>query len=251
MAGSAENHGEQNDITLVDLAAVLVQNRIAFFLVFALFAVSGFAYALLAPDKHQYASLVQLASDGVGQTPLEAPAATLASLENRWLPDVADDYLDSAGEKLPIEVTFSNPNGTALIRVVSEADRDDAETVESIHEALIEKVQVSQAGLLTETKMALEREMESLDKVIEGLQAGRNTSQALVQMVQRKANLESKADRLQSAQTLAIARESQETIGPRRVVVLVLAAGVGAILGMFSAFFVHFVRQVRLRMNES
>ncbi|MAI32881.1 MAG: lipopolysaccharide biosynthesis protein [Rhodopirellula sp.] len=251
MTRSAEQHGERDDITLVDLAAVLVENRITFFLVFALIAISGFAYALLAPDKHEYASLVQMARDGVGQTPLESPTATIASLESRWLPDVADEYMASEGEKLPIEVSFSNPNGTALIRMASEAEGDAANTVKRIHEALIEKIQSSQAELLAENQTALENEMESLDKVIEGLQAGRNTDQALVQMVQRKANLKSKLDRLEGAQTLAVGRESLQTTGPRRAVVVVLAVGVGGILGVFSAFFVHFVRQVRLRMNES
>ncbi|MCD1648053.1 Wzz/FepE/Etk N-terminal domain-containing protein [Marinobacter adhaerens] len=251
MTRSAEQHGDQDDITLVDLAAVLVENRITFFLVFVLIAISGFAYALLAPEKHQYASLVQMARDGAGQTPLESPTAMIASLESRWLPDVADDYMELEGEKLPIEVSFSNPNGTALIRMASEAEGDDANTVKRIHEAVIEKIQSSQAKLLAENKTSLENEMESLDKVIEGLQAGRNTDQALVQMVQRKANLKSKLDRLQGAQTLAIGRESLQSTGPRRTVVVVLAVGVGGILGVFSAFLVHFVRQVRMRVNES
>ena len=152
---------------------------------------------------------------------------------------------------MPIEVSFSNPNGTALIRLASEAEGDVANTVKRIHEALIEKVKSSQAELLAENKTALEAEMESLDKVIEGLQAGRNTDQALVQMVQRKANLKSKLDRLEGAQTLAVGRESLQATGPRRGVVVALAVGVGGILGVFSAFFVHFVRQVRLRVNES
>lgn len=251
MTRSAEQHGDQDDITLVDLAAVLVEYRITFFLVFALVAIPGLAYALLAPDKYEYTSLLQVARDGVGQTPLESPAATIASLESRWLPDVAVEYMASEGEKLPIEVSFSNPNGTALIRLASEAEGDVANTVKRIHEALIEKVKSSQAELLAENKTALEAEMESIDKVIEGLQAGRNTDQALVQMVQRKANLKSKLDRLEGAQTLAVGRESLQATGPRRGVVVALAVGVGGILGVFSAFFVHFVRQVRLRVNES
>lgn len=251
MTRSVDQHGEQDDVTLVDLAAVLVQNRIAFFLVFAIITIAGLAYVVLAPDKYEYVSLVQVARDRVGQTPLEAPVATIAALESRWLPDVADDYLAAESEKLPIEVSFSNPNGTALIRIVSEAEGDAAALVRRVHDALIQKVQSAQGELLAENTEALESEMESLDDVIEGLQAGRNTDQALVQMVQRKANLKSKLDRLQGAQTLAVGRESARPTGPRRAVVLVLAVGVGAMLGVFSAFFVHFVQQVRLRMNEA
>lgn len=239
-----------DEISLVDLAATFIRRRRVFYVVFVVVTLAGLAYALLAPEKYEYTSLYQMAEVDSGEY-VEAPATTIATLETRWLPELQSIHRELEEEKLPFEVTFSNPENTGLIRMASEASPERAELVKETHEKLIAKVQERQQTILTKAERSLNSRIEATNKAIEALQGGEDTSAAIAAAYEKRGELEGQLDALKQGEALVVSRESTEQKGPARSLIVILAAMLGAMSGIFLAFFCEFVINVRNSLADN
>ncbi|MEX2474392.1 Wzz/FepE/Etk N-terminal domain-containing protein [Marinobacter sp.] len=238
-----------DEISLVDLAATFIRRRRVFYVVFLVTTLVGLAYALLMPGKYEYVSLYQMAEVESGKT-VVAPATTIATLQNRWFPEVQATHREMEEEKLPFEINFSNPENTGLIRMASEASQENATLVEETHKKLINQVKERQQSLLTRDKKSLENRIEAIDRAVESLQGGEDTGSAIADAYEKRVDLEGKLEGLNPGETLAVSRESAERTGTSRSLVVVLAAVLGGMLGVFLAFVAEFVMLVREQLGE-
>lgn len=236
-------------ISLVDLAATFIRRRKIFYAVFVVITLGGLAYALLVSGTYRYISLLQVAEKGAG-TYIEEPAATIATLENRWLPEQEALFRAEANYKLPFGVSFSNPDETGLIRFESEATSDNSSAVERVHQNLTDKVLKRQSALLANEKRNLQSRLESVEQAIETLQGGEDTGAAIAEAFERKVRLEGDLEALKDAELLVISRQSVDTTGPARALIVVLAAVLGGGLGIFVVFFMQFVALVRSELTD-
>lgn len=238
-----------DEISLVDLAATFIRRRKIFYAVFVVITLGGLAYALLASETYQYTSLLQVAEKGSGEH-IEEPATTIATLENRWLPEQEALFRVEVDEKLPFSVSFSNPEETGLIRFVSEATSDDKSAVTRIHQNLVESIQERQRALLAREKRSLQNRLESIERSIETLEGGQDTGAAIAEAFERKVRLESDLEALKSAEVLVISRKSVDKTGPNRALIVVLSVLVGAMIGVFLVFLTQFVALVSRELKE-
>lgn len=247
---ATQNQRYDDEISLIDLAATFVKRRRIFYAVFLACILAGIAYAFVTEDTYQYTSLIQIAEKGSG-TYLEPPAATIATLESRWLPEQEVLYQSENGEKLPFSTSFANPENTGLIRLISESPSKYAEGVKTVHQYLIEQVQQRHNALLEREKRSLESRMRSIDQSIDVLKTGQDSGQALAEAFDRKTKLESDLEALKAAETLVLARQGAEKTGPARILIITLATILGLIGGVFSAFFAEFLALVRSQVAAS
>lgn len=239
-----------DEISLVDLAITFIRRRRVFYVAFLVTTLAGLAYALLlVPDKYEYVSLVQLAEVDSGET-VEEPATTIATLENRWFPEIQATYRETEDKKLPFEVSFSNPEDTGLIRMASEASPENAELVKETHEKLIGQVKELQQVLIAREKKNLESRIEAIDWALESLQGGEDTGSAIAEAYQKKVELEGKLEGLSPGETLIASRESAEHKGTSRGLIVVLTAVLGGMMGVFLVFFSQFVALVREQIEK-
>lgn len=236
-----------DEISLVDLAATFIRRRRIFYAVFILVTLAGLAYALLAKETYQYTSLIQVAEKSSGEY-LEEPPTTIATLENRWLPDQETIFRAEMDRKLPFSITFSNPENTGLIRFVSEATEENGKNVEQVHKSLIENIQERQNALLEREKKGIQSQLESVNRSIETLQGGVDTGSAIAEAFERKTDLESDLESLKSAEVLVVSRQSADKTGPARTLIVGLAVILGSIGGVFLAFFAQFAISVRSQL---
>lgn len=238
-----------NEITIVDLAAIFIRRRRIFYIVFVLIIGLGVAYALLATEKYEYLSLVEAAGQEGGD-PIEKPATTIATLESRWLPETQSVYQAENNQHLPFELEFSNPENTNLLRLRTVAAKANADTVQEIHNSLIDKVRASQNSRIERKKNSLAQQIESLEKVAESLSGQPGTGEAIAAVIQERVSLESNMNQMTPVEVLVVSRESADKNGPDRLLIVIVAVLLAGTLGVFLAFMAEFVSVVRVRIAE-
>ena len=242
-------HTPDDEISLVDLASTFLKRRRIFYIVFLVTLVAGILYALLTPEKYDYVSLFKLAERDAGSF-IEKPATVIATLENRWLPEIEATYRAEHDQPIPFDVVFSNPENTGLVRIVSEATPANSESVKQIHSQLIEKLEQSQAVAVSTLKSNLERQIESLSSTIDKLEGSRDVGAAIADAVNKRLSLEVLLHSIQPAELLVLNRQMVEQKGPARSLSVVLAAMLGLMGGIFLSFFAEFVSLVRANLSE-
>lgn len=248
MTNTSEQRPQYDDeISLVDLAATFIKRRRIFYVVFLVITLGGLAYALLAKETYQYTSLLQVAEKSSGKF-LEEPATTIATLQNRWLPEQETMFRAETANKLPFEVSFLNPEDTGLIRMVSEATPDDEAAVKSVHQNLINSIKDRQDALIEREKRNLSGSIQSVEQAITTLQSGENTGAAIAEAFERKVGLESDLDSLKPTEVLVVSRQSADKTGPARALIVVLSVLLGSVFGVFMAFFAQFAVLVRSKV---
>ncbi len=238
-----------DEISLVDLAAVLVRSRRYFYIVFALVFGVGLAWALLAPAQYQYVSLFQTAQLSSNNY-VESPETTIAVIKSQWLPEAKANYHDAHGKMLGVDVTLTNPEGTALIRLESEATGDSKDAVASLHQFLLDQVQGSLETKIKQKKASLEQNLAATQRVIEQLMASESGGNALAAAYDRQISLQGRLDSLADTSTLIIARESSEPVGPKRGLIVAISMSLAIIAGVFFTFFAEFLGRVREAVSE-
>lgn len=236
------------EISLVDLMVTFIRRRRIFYAVFVVITLGGLAYALLATETYQYTSLLQMAEKSSGKH-VEEPTATIATLENRWLPEQRTLFRAETDRNLPVDVSFSNPEKTGLIRFVSETSKENKESVERVHENLMDKIQQRQNALIEREKKSLQSRIESVDRAIETLKGGQDTGAAIAEAFERKVELESDLEALKGTEVLVVARESADKTGPARALIMILTLMLAGILGIITAFLTEFGSSVRAALR--
>jgi capsular polysaccharide biosynthesis protein len=238
-----------DEISLVDLASTFLKRRRIFYVVFLLTLTAGVLYAILMPAKYDHVTLYNLAEKEAGSF-IEKPATVIATLENRWLPEVEATYLAVHDQPIPFDVVFSNPENTGLVRIVSEAEPANSDDVKQVHDQLIEKLEQTQSVAVSTLKSNLEKQIESLTSTIERLEGGQDVGAAIADAVNKRLSLDVLLHSIQPAELLVLNRQMAERKGPARSLIVVLAAMLGLMGGIFLSFFAEFVSLVRANLSE-
>jgi uncharacterized protein involved in exopolysaccharide biosynthesis len=239
-----------NEISLVDLASTFLRRRRVFYVVFVAALLAGIIYALFMPERYEYSSLVRLAEKEPGSY-IEQPAAIIATLENRWLPEYQHAFRVEHDRPMPVSVRFVNPESTALIQITSEASPLQSESVEQAHAWLIEKLAQAQSSAVSNLKASLQSQIKSLSSTIKRLEGATDAGAAIAATLEKRLSLESTLNAIQPMEVLAKSRQSTDRKGTSRRLVVILAGLLGLMGGVFLAFFAEFASQVRAQMSES
>lgn len=239
-----------DEISLVDLASTFLRRRRVFYVVFLVVVLVGIGYALFMPAKFEYISLVKLAEKSADEY-LDEPSSLIAQFENHWMPELEAAYRAKHDKRIPFGVTFANPKDTGLIRVVTEAPAAQAGTVKAIHGELIERLEKSQAAALSKLRKKLERQIESLDATVEMLRGAADSGGAMASAIEQLASLENELESIEPAESLVVSRQSSDPTGPAKSLIVILAVLLGAMAGVFLAFFAEFAALVRDQMAEA
>ena len=233
-----------DEISLVDLATTFLRRRRVFYVIFAMVSLVGVAYALFAPEKYEYVTLMKLAEKANGKY-VEEPATIIAELDSLWVPDLQAVYHAENSRNLPFKLTATNPEDTGLVRIVSEASPTESELVERNHRKLIERLSSEQEQALSRLRKSLEKQIASLDSTIKMLEEGENTGDAIASAVEKQLALESDLQSLSPFEALVVSRQSGENAGPSRSLIVVLSIMLGLMAGVFIAFLAEFIGLVR------
>lgn len=245
-----EKHPTYDDeISLVDLAAMFLKHRRIFYVVFLVIMLAGVAYAVLASEKYSYVSLVKLAEAGSDKY-IDKPAAVIASLENRWVPEFEATYMAKHDSNLPFDIVLANPENTGLIRIASEASPDENKSVQRFHQQLLSQLESGQAAAVAQLRQGLNKRIQTLDSTVDMLKGTKDAGAAIAAAIEQRVKLEADLESVEPVKVLVVARESAKPKGPARSLIVVLAALLGLMTGIFAAFFAEFICSVKSQMAE-
>jgi uncharacterized protein involved in exopolysaccharide biosynthesis len=234
------------EIGLVDLAAMVVIDRMVAITVFILTVLVGISYILMTPDLYQYRSLVQVAQKQGGE-PVQSAEYLVPKLEKFWLPQLENEYQDN-GEAFSGKPSLSYSAASSMIEFWSVAGSDDEKLVREIHQKLIDQLLDEQNEYFADEKQSLKDQLDSQDALIERISGFDNGQFAAVALEVRN-DLKRQFDGLQPAVVLTELRRSSE---PQRRPAWQLMAGfiaAGIVLGIVAAFLAAFLARVRAKLR--
>jgi len=244
-----ENNTYQDEISLVDLATIFVRRIWLFIVLFVLFVVGGVVFALLQDEQYEYVSLYQIAEKSA-EEPVEKPAKAIAVLQSQRLPELEAAYKAEHGERVPFNVSFSNPEDTSLVRISSEAVKDSAEDVRAFHKELLDHLKSRHEKQIVDARSNIETRLDSVVRTLEALKQTPEAGQAVAEVMQKQVELEGELASLSSGELMVVGRESIERVAPNRKLIVVLATVVGFVFAFVAVFFAEFASLVRKALRE-
>ena len=243
---------QDDEISLVDLAKILIKRWKIMALVFLIIVLGALAYALLTERSYEYVSIYQVTEEAPGRA-LEAPASVLAKVNNLYLGPETRKLRESAGlESLPFEVAVAHPSDTLLIRLGSEASEDNQELVTQMHEALLARMIEDQRKRLDSRQTVLEQQLQHTEAALESVEQTSSEwgSELIASYTERLANIQQNLSQLSEGQIAQVAVQSLEPTGTSRILVMALALVLGGMLAVIAAFLSQFMALVRDSLSE-
>ncbi|MEQ6888257.1 Wzz/FepE/Etk N-terminal domain-containing protein [Halomonas sp. CS7] len=250
--GPASRYASDDEISLVDLAKILIKRWKLMAVTFLVIVLGALAYALMMERTYEYVSLYQVAeqapTDNLENGALEPPATIVAKTSNLYLGAVTRQILDQEEmESLPFETSVSNPEDTLLVKLASQAAEANAPVVESLHGQVLEHIKTDQQALIERRREAMQRQLESANRSLE--LAKESTSPSAAELVasysQRVSDIHDRLAQLQEGEVVQTAVKSLKPSGTSRSLVMALAIVLGAMLAVMVAFFMQFAIAVR------
>lgn len=244
-----ENNRNQGEISLVDIATVFIRRIWLFVAVLVLFLLGGVVLALIQPERYEYVSLYEVAQKAPGK-PMESPEKSIALLKSQKMPELELNYVTQKGERLPFSVDLANPDNTVLIRISSEAVRQNASEVEAFHTQLLRSLEERHKILVDQAKNNLQTRLNSLKRTLDSIKSTPEGAQAVAEVMQKQVELEGELAEISPGELLVVGRESIQRVAPNRKLIGLFATVVGLVFAFLAVFFAEFASRVKKALQE-
>lgn len=242
-----------DEISLVDLALVLVRRKTIILAILSLFIVAGIALALTSEKKYDYRSSIEIGAQMIdgNMKSIEPPSSLLAKVDYSFIPKTLYQYQQQNPEdEKAYEITASNPKGSSVITLNMSATEDQSELVHGFIKSITQDILLEHDELFNTIKETLELQ---LTQATNRLNSMSNSTENLAE----KNSLQDKIDsylsqlaNLRATKIISQPMKSQKPSGTSRKLIVVVAAFAGLFIGIFAAFFVEFAGKVREKKAE-
>ncbi|MAX32697.1 MAG: lipopolysaccharide biosynthesis protein [Halomonadaceae bacterium] len=253
-----QRQAHDDEISLVDLAAILVRRWKAMAIIFAVVVLAGFAYVLTMTPTYSYVSVYEVAEqapggEGNADRALESANTVIAKAESLYVAHATRELLKQSGlESLPFEVNLSTPEDTQLVKITSQASEASSALVEKMHSALLNSISSNQQALVDRQRESLENRLESLQESLEAAEQSASPSAAdlLASYTEQIAMTKDRLGLLKNGRIAQTAQQSLEKTGTSRTLIMALAVVLGGMLSVMGVFLLQFVGLVCSSLKE-
>ncbi|TGG95238.1 hypothetical protein E4656_02115 [Natronospirillum operosum] len=252
-------HYADDEISLVDLAKILIKRRWWVLGTAALIILAAFGYTRIAPTepvRHEMVTFYEVAqyqNAGGEYVPLQAISDVLQRLENEHWP-LHQQSLRDEGRSRPAGVSFEQPKDSVLIRIESSADHSAQPEVATLHQELLTRLQESQQTALDNRRDLLSTQIERIETSLNEFSTANTSASAelAARYGDRMLDLMQTRDSLQPGRIgqLAVPVGSTGGSGPNTSLILALGIVLGGMLGLMAGFFAEFAGRVRQSIRE-
>jgi uncharacterized protein involved in exopolysaccharide biosynthesis len=237
-----------DEISLVDLAAILVRRWKAMAIIFAVVVLAAFAYVLTMTPTYSYVSVYDVAEqapvgEGSTERALESANTVIAKAQSLAVAPVTRELLQQSGlESLPFAVDLSTPEDTQLVKITSQASEANSALVEKMHSALLDNIASNQQALVDRQRASLESRLESLQDSLEAAEQSASPSAAdlLASYSEQVAMTKDRLGLLKDGRIAQTAQQSLEKTGTSRTLIMALALVLGGMLSVMGVFLMQF-----------
>ncbi|WP_136254420.1 Wzz/FepE/Etk N-terminal domain-containing protein [Onishia niordana] len=247
-----------DEISLVDLAAILVRRWKAMATIFAVVVLAAFAYVLTMTPSYSYVSVYEVAEQSPGregntERALESANTVIAKARSLYVSPATRELLEQNGlESLPFSVELSTPEDTQLMKITSRASEETAPLVEDMHSALLSSIESDQKTLVDRQRSSLENRLESLQALVATAEQSTSPGAAdlLANYTEQIATTKDRLDLLKDGRVAQTAVQSLEKVGTSRTLIMALALVLGVMLSVMGVFLMQFAGLVCNSLKE-
>ncbi|WP_192034473.1 Wzz/FepE/Etk N-terminal domain-containing protein [Halomonas sp. YLGW01] len=247
-----------DEISLVDLAAVLVRRWKAMAAIFAVVVLGALAFVFTLTPTYTYTSVYEVAEQspvGEGNTEraLESAPTVIAKTQSLYVAPTTREMLEQEGmESLPFSVELSSPEDTQLVKITSEASENSASLVKVMHGALLERILSDQQALVDRQRTTLSNRLESLQAALTTAEKSNSAGAAelMAGYIEQIGLTKDRLDLLKDGRVAQSAVQSLEKAGTSRSLIMALALVLGGMLAVMGVFLMQFAGLVCNSLNE-
>ncbi|WP_458527202.1 Wzz/FepE/Etk N-terminal domain-containing protein [Onishia taeanensis] len=247
-----------DEISLVDLAAVLVRRWKAMAIIFAVVVLAALAFVLTKTPTYRYVSVYEVAEQapvGEGNTEraLESAPTVIAKAQSLYVAPITRQILEQESlESLPFSVELSSPKETQLVKITTEAVEETAELVKAMHGALLERITSNQQSLVDRQRTTLTNRLDSLQAAVSTAEQSTSDSAAelMAGYIEQIALTQDRLDLLKDGRVAQTAVQSLEKAGTSRPLIMALALVLGGMLAVMGVFLMQFAGLVCNSLKE-
>lgn len=236
-----------HDISLVDMAAILVRRKATLAAVFLVVCVLGGLYGLMAEEKYVYSSLYRLAlQEADANNPsgyLEAPQAVIEKVHTVYLPQAVQEA-GLAAQEQEWSTNVSYPDQSGLIKVGTRASGDQENKVSTLHTALLQQMLIDQQRQVEHRIQQLEKRILQASNNLDELSASHN-SQAYYRYAQLLTELKIRQDSIEEGGIIQVAKRSMQPVGMGSLSLVLISVLIAAVMSVMAAFTAEFLVRVR------
>jgi len=247
-----------DEISLVDLATILVRRWKALAIIFAVVVLAALAYVLTMTPTYSYVSVYEVAEqapggEGNADRALESANTVIAKAQSLYIAPTTRELLKQSGlESLPFSVNLSTPEDTQLVKITSDASEDRASLVEKMHSALLSSIASNQQTLVDRQRTSLENRLESLQASLATAEQSTSSGAAdlLASYTEQIAMTKDRLGLLKDGRIAQTAVQSLEKAGTSRTLIMALALVLGGMLAVMGVFLMQFASLVCSSLKE-
>ncbi|TYT76154.1 hypothetical protein [Desulfobotulus mexicanus] len=245
---------EEDEISLVDIAKVLVKRWPWFAIVFMAVLATGFSLIFLYNNNsHEYLSIYRVAESSPGN-PLISLKSTGEKAEVYYKGLVVNDFLAQKNVKalsFPFDIEVADNSGMIIAKSRSSVkDNVKIESIRTIHKMFFSMI-VKEEGLVHGKKVEiLSRKIESAEKALELLSesANLNVVEFSIQYMDQIAQAKNDLATLNSGEILQLAQVQPEE--SKKALMIAVVGMLAFMSGIMAPFLAEFGARVRHALRE-
>lgn len=227
-----------NEISLVDIALIIIKHRLLASSMFILILISGTSFVLLQTDKtatkYNYQTTISIGNRTVIDRTvyLEQPATLLAKLVHQYIPRAKQELNSNHS------IAANIPSNSGIIVLRTTSDNDNDEIAIQLLNRVSELATIDHEKYYSSIELSLNKLSKNDDTVEIALQLS-----SLKKTSFSRTPIVTKDTPLVTEETITIPAKN-----PKLILALTLVSGL--ILAVFSAFFMEFIEKIREKKAE-
>lgn len=242
----------EDEISLVDLAKVLIKQRWWLLGVAVVCFLAAVVYAMTLKPAYRYVSVYKVAEQEPNK-PLTSMSGALEMVNNLYWPSNSREYKQT-NKVLNIPFTFdiSNPEDTTLVIFSSEGSEANVVDIQDLHQRVVNDLDAYQQALVDQRRSQLETQQADIKRSLNTMSENTATTQAeiTVSLYDRLASVERQLTALEDASLIELAEQADHASRVGKSLILALGLVLGGMLGLMAAFIAEFVYRVKASLDE-
>ena len=247
------SYSSDHEISLIDLAMILVNRKKLVYLIFFSFLTLGIAAAVLAPKEYTFSTSLEIGSQIINGSvkTFETPQTLLAKLKYSYIPQVLNEQRQTDSEsnnKYSIKVSI--PESSDIIVLTVNSTNKQADLMGRLLQNITQKAVLDHNRIFESVKRDLHTRLEQMKIKLSDLGSGSDNRAEKASLQSNVEGLSSQLANLRNTREILPPMKSLEPSGISRKLIVIIATFSGLFIAVFAVFFVEFVAKVRAKQNE-
>ena len=242
------NYSADDEISLVDLAMILVRRKRMIAVITTLIIVLAIIATFLAPKSYTFTTSIEIGSQIIGGTvkPFESPETLLAKIQNAFIPQVLNEKRQTnPDDKTKYKIKASIPKSSVIIVLEIKGTEDEADLLKSLLLSIIQKATLDHSRIYDSVRENITSLLNNAATELQMLKKSNDNETEIATQQNLIEVYSSQLANLRNTHEILPPMKSIEPTGTSRKLIIIIATFVGIFLGVFSAFFAEFIAKVK------